>query len=87
MEMIKENNITEQATRDLMIGFLIILTLATIFEVGLLIFAWVNADKVECNLLWCSFTKVRSQTFINQECFVNGKEVNCSEIEHYDRKR
>ena len=37
----------------LFVGFLIV---CSIFEIGLLIYAWVNADKVECNLLWCTFT-------------------------------
>ena len=36
--------------------FFIVLIIGSIFEVGLLIFAYVNADEVECNLLWCTFT-------------------------------
>lgn len=40
--------------------FLIILVIGSLFEIGLLIFAYVNADKVECNLLWCTFTTERS---------------------------
>ena len=59
-----------------------------LFELGLLAFAYFNADEVECNLLWCTFTFGDSYeshesytiTSSNKECFVNGEEVNCSEI-------
>ena len=68
--------------------FLIVLIIGSLFEVGILIFAYVNADKVECNLLWCTFTSGDSYeshesytiTSSNKECFVNGEKVNCSEI-------
>jgi len=40
--------------------FLIFIFLSGIFEIGLLVFAYVYSDKVECNLLWCTFTTERS---------------------------
>ena len=72
--------------------FLIILIIGSIFEIGILIFAYVNADKVECNFLWCTFTigditeshKTISQTSTS-ECFLNGKEINCSESKYYNK--
>jgi len=68
--------------------FFIILIIGSILELGLLAFAYFNADEVECNLLWCTFTSGDSYeshesytiTSSNKECFVNGEEVNCSEI-------
>ena len=72
--------------------FLIILIIGSIFEIGILVFAYVNTDEVECNLLWCTFTSsdsykshesykiTSSNTISNRECFVNGEEINCSEI-------
>jgi hypothetical protein len=72
--------------------FLFVLALSSIFEIGLLIFAYVNADKVECNLLWCTFTSGDSIEIKNSysnytqsitstsQCFVNGVETNCSDI-------
>ena len=59
--------------------FFIILIIGSIFEVGLLVFAYVNADEVECNLFWCTFTKEYSSES-RRECFMNGNPVNCSEI-------
>ena len=76
------------------IAFLIVLAIGSLFEVGLLVYAFVNADRVECNLLWCSFISEDSYQSINSytsvsstsECFVNGERVNCSEFngdEHF----
>jgi len=58
--------------------FLIILTIGIIFEAGILVFAYVNADKVECNFLWCTFTS--GEMYSTSECYINGDEVNCSEF-------
>lgn len=68
--------------------FFILLIIGSIFELGLLTFAYFNADKVECNLLWCTFTSSDSYeshesyttTSSSKECFVNGNQVNCSEM-------
>lgn len=64
--------------------FLIAIFISCVFEVGLLVFAYVNSDKVECNLLWCTFTttKTSSKHYMNSssECFVNGIKVNCSDF-------
>ncbi len=69
--------------------FIGIIFLCALFEVGLLTYAYFNADKVECNLLWCTFTDVRDSKYYSNsftECYVNGEKVNCSEIkdkEHF----
>lgn len=78
MEEDKEKSFWEELGKI----FLIILIICSLFEVGLLIYAWTNADKVECNLIWCTFTSEDSYVIksVNQECFVNDKPVNCSEI-------
>jgi hypothetical protein len=66
--------------------FIFVLTIGSIFEVGLLIYAYVNADKVECNLLWCTFTTERtsavSQNYMSSssECYVNGVKINCTDF-------
>ena len=86
---------------ELGIIFIFILIIGSIFEVGLLIFAYINADRVECNLLWCSFitedTLVSIEEYQNSsqiitsmnstsKCYINNEEVNCSEIEEYNKK-
>jgi hypothetical protein len=74
------------------ICFLIAIFLSGLFEVGLLVYAYVNADKVECNFLWCTFTTERtssqhymtssSQHYMtsSSECYVNGEKINCSDF-------
>jgi len=78
--------------------FLCVLAIGGIFEIGLLVFAFINADKVECNLLWCTFTSGDSIEISNSysnmtssitstsKCSVNGVEVNCSEVQDYAKK-
>lgn len=72
------------------ICFLIAIFLSVLFEIGLLVFAYVNADKVECNLLWCTFTTERtsstSQHYMSSssECYVNGVKINCSDFPTQD---
>jgi hypothetical protein len=70
------------------IYFLIVLFISGLFEVGLLAFAYFNADKVECNLLWCTFTTERtsSQHYMtsSSECYVNGVKINCSDFPTQD---
>jgi hypothetical protein len=64
--------------------FIFVLIIGSLFEAGLLIYAYINADKVECNLLWCTFTTERtsSQHYMtsSSECFVNGIKINCSDF-------
>jgi len=78
--------------------FFIILIIGSLFEIGLLVFAYANADKVECNLLWCTFTlgdtievrdsfrNITQTTTSTSECYINGEKVNCSEIDDYTKK-
>ena len=65
----------------------ILLIIGSIFEIGLLVFAYVNADEVECNLLWCTFSSSygSSEYITKSECYINDVEVDCSEIrdKHY----
>ena len=58
-----------------------ILAIGSIFELGLLGFAYYNADEVDCNLLWCEF---KSSDVIRTErtCWINKYEVNCSELDN-----
>ena len=68
----------------------ILLIIGSIFELGLLAIAYFNADEVECNLLWCTFSSSYSSSeyITKSECYINGEEVNCSEIrdKHYCNK-
>lgn len=78
--------------------FIFVLIIGSLFEVGLLVFAYINADEVECNLLWCTFTSGESFEVHNSysnitqsvtstsQCYINGEETNCSEIEKYTNK-
>jgi len=74
--------------------FMFVLIICSLFEVGLLVYAYFNADKVECNLLWCTFTDYGDEMTIQNSysnvstsitstssCSINGVEVNCSEVE------
>lgn len=86
MNVESENTFLER----LGIYFLIFILLSTLFEIGLLVYAYFNADKVECNLLWCTFTTertiVESRSYISSssECYVNGIQVNCSDFPSKD---
>ena len=68
------------------IYIIIFIFICAIIEVGILVFAFFNADKVECNFLWCTFTDVRESSYSSftktySECFVNDVKVNCTEYE------
>lgn len=82
--MEEDNNLLQR----LGIAFLVVICLSGLFEAGLLAFAYFNADKVECNLLWCTFTTERtsSQHYMtsSSECYVNGVRINCSEFPTQD---
>lgn len=79
---------------DIMIIILIlVMILGSLFEVGLLYYGYTHADKVQCNLLWCTFTKTNvltsedsssnytSISSSDRTCSKNGKPINCSEID------
>jgi hypothetical protein len=73
----------ELSCEELIVKIFFIIVIGILFEVGLFIFAYANADEVECNLLWCKFTSKESYSYeeINRYCSINGIEVNCSEIQ------
>lgn len=55
---------------------IVILIIAAIIETSILVLAYVKADKVECNFIFCKFTTTRSTS--TQDCFINGIQTNCS---------
>lgn len=57
---------------------IIILIIAAIIEVSVLILAYVKADKVECNFIFCKFSTTKGASIITQDCFTNGIRTNCS---------
>lgn len=67
--------------------FMFAIVLAILFEAALLGYAYFNADSVNCTWLWCEFTDVKEQkmeTTVTEDCYVNGKQVNCSKFrEHF----
>ncbi len=58
------------------IYFLILIVMGSLLEIGLFIYGYINADKVKCNLLWCTFIKEESFS----QCYVNDIKVNCNEM-------
>jgi hypothetical protein len=89
----KKEDEVDELLRGLGICFIVALVISSFFEVGLLIVAFVYADEVKCNLLWCSFIyKSEPENFEHiesysnftststQSCFENGERINCSEI-------
>jgi hypothetical protein len=70
--------------RTLLISLLVAILLLGIYEIALLTYAYLNADRVECNLLYCNFIQERrniTQTInITKECYVNGVKVDCNEL-------
>ena len=67
----------EENLRFWLIPF-VVLVVCALWEAVLLGIAFFNADRVECNLLYCSFITERITQ--NSYCAVNGVEVNCSEF-------
>jgi hypothetical protein len=61
-------------------GFFVLLAIALVFEVGIFIAAYLRADTVSCNWLWCEFTTVRKNETISKTCYENGALVNCSQV-------
>ena len=72
--MMTEENLLER----LGITFLVLILISILFEGGILLYGFLNADKVECNLLWCSFKTQNSVS--SKECYINGEQVNCSKF-------
>lgn len=68
----------------IIVWILVLIILVAAFEAMLWIYGFILADEVECNLLWCTFTKENHQVTISQECYQNGEQVNCSEIERIE---
>lgn len=65
----------------IMMGILLVAVfLGVFFEVGILAYAYFNADEVKCNWLWCEF----SSSKISQDCYMNGQIINCSSIIYND---
>lgn len=60
------------------IGIIIFFIILVLFETGIYIYSYLNADKVECNLLWCTFTQEKRE--ITQKCYQNGIMINCSNM-------
>ena len=67
------------------IAFIIFILISCLFEIILIGVAFFGADKVECNMLWCTFTTERSfgndsiiiQT--HRRCYLNGYEIDCND--------
>ena len=59
--------------------FLLVI-IVSLFELGFLVYAYFNADKVTCNGIWCEFTQERTtiESRVSSECYKNGIQVNCS---------
>jgi len=64
--------------KEILFILFVIVAIASLFEAVLFGIAYFNADKVECNLLWCTFTESRGTETISQDCYQNGILVNCS---------
>jgi len=61
------------------------------FELFIVYNLYLNADKVECNGILCKFTSIEGTKDINvtknisRICYENGKQINCSEIENFNK--
>lgn len=75
----------DKESNKILIFIGIILLISILFEGTLLGIAFFGADKVECNLIWCTFTTERTNindTIIVQShksCFYNGYEIDCND--------
>jgi hypothetical protein len=57
----------------------ILIVIGITFEAIVLGYSYLAADKVECNWIFCTFTTMRSNYTITEDCFQNGMRINCSE--------
>jgi hypothetical protein len=60
-----------------------VIALSVLAEAGVLVWAYLNADEVSCDLWGCRFTETRRevQTVSSRGCFENGDRINCSGVE------
>jgi len=56
---------------------LVILFVGMGVEAVILVKSYIQADKIECNWIFCTFTTVKST--MTSDCFENGVRVNCSD--------
>jgi len=59
--------------------FLLLIVIGVLLESYILYKSYMDADKVNCNFIWCEFTTTRQAQIINRYCSENGKEINCSD--------
>lgn len=73
--------------KALLLFFVIIFFICALVEVGILLYAFFTADKIECNGIMCSFTTIKGN--VSQDCFSNGERINCSDIniDYHDLER
>lgn len=65
--------------QKIIIALLIILAILSAVEMSFFIKAYLDADTVKCNLLWCEFTTVKRN--MTMDCFENGQRINCTSVE------
>lgn len=61
--------------------FIIAIIISAAIEAIILGYGFYEADEVECNFLWCTFTEIRETRNINRNCSVNGQQVPCEELD------
>jgi hypothetical protein len=69
--------------------FLIMVIIFGLVEGGMFVYAFFTSDKIECNLLWCSFSKgelVESKITTSSQCSINNVTVNCSQMPDWDKE-
>lgn len=70
----------EISPEGILLTIFIIIIVATIFEIILLAIAFLSADEIECNLIWCSFKTERRTIQQSMNCYINDIQVNCSDF-------
>lgn len=61
---------------------LVIIAIALTVEATMLTLEFMGSDKVECTVLWCTFTTERST--YSRECYLNGERVDCPRFDKMD---
>jgi hypothetical protein len=56
----------------------IIIAFAFLIEAVILGIAFIGADEVDCNFLWCEFKTTKKMA--TSECYQNGVPIDCEEI-------
>ncbi len=79
--MKEEKDVTGETISSIGVIAFIVVVLCCLFEVGLLAYAYFNADKVTCNWIWCEFTQERTtmESRAYSECYRNNVKINCSD--------